>query len=104
MAHTPKIRVVLDRNTGVLEDWLDVRSFDDPGVDGDGDHLRVISALATVGAPEAELADAVKRAKEIGWSWTPIAMVLGTTRKRVVERFSRAIGHPVSSRLPRPRR
>jgi hypothetical protein len=57
--------------------------------------------LALVDAPEAELAEAVKRAKEHGWSWTPI---LGTTRKHVVERFSRAIGHPVTSRLPRQRR
>jgi hypothetical protein len=104
MAHPPKIKVALNQNTGVLEDWLDVRSFDDPGPDVDGDYLRAISALALVDAPEAELVDAVKRAREIGWGWTPIAMVLGTTRRRVVERFSRAVGHPVGSRLPRPRR
>jgi hypothetical protein len=104
MAHTPKIKGDLNQITGVLEDWLDVRSFNEPGADVDGDYLRAISALALVRAPETELVDAVKRAREVGWSWTPIAMVLGTTRKQVVERFSRGVGHPVSSRLPRPRR
>jgi 16S rRNA U516 pseudouridylate synthase RsuA-like enzyme len=93
-----------DQCAGVLEDWLDVQSFDGASADVDGDYLRAISALALVDAPEAELAEAVKRAKEHGWSWTPIALVLGTTRKHVVKRFSRAIGHPVTSRLPRQRR
>jgi MoxR-like ATPase len=100
----PKAKADLNQRAGVLEDWLDVQSSDGASADVDGDYLRAISALALVDAPEAELAEAVKRAKEHGWSWTPIALVLGTTRKHVVERFSRAIGHPVTSRLPRQRR
>ena len=98
-----KAKYDVNQRVGVLEDWLDVQSFDGPSADIDGDYLRAITVLALVEAPEAELADAVKRARENGWSWTPIALVLGTTRKQVVERFSRAIGHPVTSRLPRQR-
>jgi hypothetical protein len=72
-----------------LERWLDALGMDDADgtVDNDGDNLRVINALAIQGATEAELRDAVTTARESGWSWSPIAMVLGTTRQAAVERF-----------------
>ncbi|HEY2203090.1 MAG TPA: hypothetical protein VGH99_01250 [Pseudonocardia sp.] len=101
MPETMKSTDELYRAAGLLEDWLDLQSFEDAANDVDGDQLRVINALAVTGASERELARAVKSARDHGWSWTPIAMVLGITRKEVVERFSRAIGHPVARRWRR---
>lgn len=93
----------LPRADGVLEDWLDLQSCADPRRDADGDLLREINALSVAGAPETELFDAVKRARAHGWTWTPIALVLGTTRRQAVARFSRSVGHPVTGRVPRQR-
>jgi hypothetical protein len=94
----PRARTDQEPRTGFIDGWLDPPRHDDAGADVDGDYLRAIAALDTAGAPEREVINAVKAAKDNGWSWTPIAMVLGTTRRQVLERFSRAIGHPVSGR------
>lgn len=64
----------------------------------DSDSLLAVVRSVRAGAPETTLTDAVKTARDHGWGWSPIAIVLGATRADTVERFSRAIGHPVSHR------
>jgi hypothetical protein len=71
-----------------------------PVPDHDSTFLVAVIGLARAGASESDLADAVKRARDNGWSWTPIAIALGTSRAGAVERFGRAIGHPVTRRRP----
>lgn len=79
----------LERAADAVEQWLDALDLDDPDViDVDGENLRRVSALALAGAPETELAAAVRVAREGGWGWSPIAMLLGTDRKAAVARFS----------------
>jgi hypothetical protein len=76
-----------------VERWLAAMGFDDvdgtTSMDGDNpsDNLRAINALARAGAPDDELADAVNLARDSGWSWSPIAMVLGVSRQEAVARF-----------------
>ena len=101
MAQTTNTAPARLRADGVLEDWLELQSFRAPCPDPDGEVLRTISALCTAGAPETEVISAVKQARRNGWSWTAIARVLGTTRHKTIERFSRSIGHPVTARVPR---
>jgi hypothetical protein len=92
---------------GVLEDWLDPQYWRHPGPDAhigpdtDGEYLREISARRLAGATETDLLAAVKRARDRGWSWTPIAISLHTTRADAVARFARSVRHPVSRRAGR---
>lgn len=83
-------------------DWLDLRSLDGSprGVttDTDGRLLRDLRGLFAARAPERELIDGVKRARDGGWSWTPIAIVLDCSRAEVIRRFGRGIGHPSTRR------
>ena len=82
----PRARTDQEPRTGFIGGWLDPPRHDDAGEeeagedyageDYDGDYLREVAALHTAGAPERELINAVKAAKDNGWSWTPIAMVL----------------------------
>lgn len=97
----PRARTDQEPRTGFLGGWLDPPRHDDASEDVDGDYLRAIAALDTAGAPERELINAVKAARDNGWGWTPIAMVLGMTRRQVLERFGRAIGHPAGARRTR---
>ncbi|HEY1974165.1 MAG TPA: hypothetical protein VGH89_39870 [Pseudonocardia sp.] len=101
MAQTTKTKAELNQAALALEDWLDLQVADQAFEEMDGDDLCEISALALADAPEAELIEAVKRAKDEGWTWAPIGMAIGLTRREVIERFGRAIGHPA---IPRQRR
>lgn len=79
----------LERAADAVEKWLDALDLDDPDmVDVDGENLRRVSALAVSRAPEPELAGAVRTARESGWGWSPIAMLLGMDRKAAVARFA----------------
>lgn len=76
------------RAADTIDRWLDALDPDDPGaVEADGEYLREINSLSAGGAPEADLGRAVDTARECGWSWAPIAVVLGTTREDAVLRF-----------------
>jgi hypothetical protein len=77
---------------------MEPRSPEADGPDTDGRHLRHLRELLTGGAPEADLIDGVKRARAAGWSWTPIAIVLDSSRDQVIRRFSRGVGHPSTRR------
>jgi hypothetical protein len=101
MAQTPtKTKAELNQAALALEDWLDLQVADQTSETLDGDDLCDISALALSDAPEAELIEAVKQARDDGWAWAPIGMAVGLTRREVIERFGRAIGHPA---IPRQR-
>jgi hypothetical protein len=78
----------LERAAAAIEDWLDAQAPDSASsTEEDADDLRRISTLARAGASEAEMARAVAEARETGWSWGPIAVLLGQTRAQVRARF-----------------
>ena len=78
----------LERAASAIEDWLDAQAPDGAsGTDEEADDLRRISTLARADAPEAELARAVATARETGWSWGPIALLLGQSRAQARARF-----------------
>jgi hypothetical protein len=110
MVQTTNSPTDLTRAFAGTGDWLDLRSPTGPGPgddmpdgprftsDIDGRLLRDLRGLFAARAPEAELIKGVKRARAGGWSWTPIAIVLESSRDEVIRRFSRGIGHPSARR------
>jgi hypothetical protein len=77
----------LERAAETIEDWLEAHDPDDSNVVDDADDLRQVGILARAGAPEEELNRAVKLARERGWSWAPIALLLGETREQARQRL-----------------
>lgn len=71
----------------IVNDWLDLQDEDSELVDEAEDELRNVSVLALAHAPTSELNDAVRRAREVGWGWGPIATLLceppADTRRRM---------------------
>jgi len=83
-----KCRAEVDRAVRAVERWLDTLEPDDPGtVDLDPSDLWRISALALGGAPDPELTEAVGVARSHGWSWGPIALLVGETPDSAHRRF-----------------
>ena len=81
----------LEQAANTVEDWLETQTSDPAlGVDPDAhaEDLRRIGALARAGAPEHEVNQAVRRARQHGWGWAPIAILLGETRDRTRQRLS----------------
>ncbi len=103
MAQTSNTVAELVEATRRSGDWLDLRSPENDAPDTDGRYLRSLREVATGGAPEPEVIAAVKRARAAGWSWTPIAIVLDSSRDEAIRRFSRAVGHPCTRRAGPPR-
>jgi hypothetical protein len=88
MPPTQETQEQLGRAGDAIDRWLDALDPDDPdAADTDGDLLRDINALSIKGAPDDQLTRAVDAARECGWAWAPIAMVLGTSRRDAVRRF-----------------
>jgi hypothetical protein len=87
-------RLRLQRAATTVEQWLDTQlagqdgEFDEDEFDANSEHLLRVSRLAIEGVPEAELAAAVGRAREAGWNYAPIAMLLCTTPEQVQVRFA----------------
>jgi hypothetical protein len=79
-------RVELERAALAVEDWLDTQAGDDD-IDVDADCLRRISELAIADAPESAVAQAVDQAREAGWGFAPIAMLLGLTPRDARKRY-----------------
>jgi hypothetical protein len=70
--------------SAVIEDWLSAQEPEDPAViDEDADDLGRISALARRSASVPELAEAARGARQNGWSWEPIAVLLGQAAAEV---------------------
>ena len=78
----------LERAAAAVEEWLDAQDLDGVGPDTDAELLRTLSELAIAQAPESVLADAVLQARDAGWDWAPIAMLLGETPGNVKNRFA----------------
>jgi hypothetical protein len=77
----------LDQAARTVENWL--ASQADPAVDlvEDADELRQVGVLARAGAPSDEVDQAVRRARQLGWEWAPIALLLGETREQARQRL-----------------
>lgn len=82
-------RLELERAASAVEDWLDAQAGDDD-IDVDADCLRRISELAIADAPESAVAQAVEQAREAGWGFAPIAMLLGLTPLDARKRYGSA--------------
>lgn len=82
-------RVGLNRAAEVIEDWLDTQEVDGAELGEDAiAELRRVGELARCGAPKAELDAAVRTAREAGWSWAPIALLLDETREQAGQRVN----------------
>ena len=77
-----------ERGAEVLADWLDALDALEQGLgEPDEQDLWSISDLALGGASDTEIAHAIRQARQGGWSWAPIALLLAEspqyTRHRV---------------------
>ena len=82
-------REALEHAAELIEDWLDAQDLNAAEMlTGDEDALWRVNALARAGAPDAELDDAVRRARHHGWGWSPIAVLLGETPRHTRRRVS----------------
>ena len=50
---------------------------------------RIVAAVEAVRDADTELIEAVRAAREVGDSWTAIAVALGTTRQAAQQRFAK---------------
>ncbi|SIJ34300.1 hypothetical protein [Mycobacteroides abscessus] len=50
---------------------------------------RIVAAVEAVQEADSELVEAVRSARQVGDSWTAIAVALGTTRQAAQQRFSK---------------
>jgi hypothetical protein len=80
----------LRRAVTVIGDWLEMQDPDDPAAVENVEELWRISRLALAGAPEAALDDAVRRARQCGWEWAPMAVLLAEPAERTRERVNRS--------------
>jgi len=78
----------LEQAARTVEDWLETQALGEPGVLDDADELRQVGALARAGAPSDEVNLAVRRARQHGWGWAPIALLLGETREQARQRLA----------------
>jgi hypothetical protein len=75
--------------TTAAEEWLDQLDPNDPSVkvyDG-GPLRRIAAANEMVDAAESKLREAVRDARDAGFTWGLIGMALGTSRQAVHQRF-----------------
>jgi hypothetical protein len=79
-------RRTIEQATATVEDWLDAQTVDEP--DLDVEVLDRVSELVLAGATEEQVAEQVLLARQAGWSWAPISMLLGVTREQAVARFA----------------
>jgi len=78
----------LEQASRTVEDWLETQALADPGVVDDADDLRQVGVLARAGAPANEVNQAVRYARQQGWDWAPIALLLGETREQARQRLA----------------
>ncbi|MCV7386150.1 hypothetical protein H7K14_20265 [Mycolicibacter longobardus] len=50
---------------------------------------RIVAAVDAVREADSELVEAVRAARQVGDSWTAIAVALGTTRQAAQQRFAK---------------
>jgi hypothetical protein len=76
------------RAASTVEDWLASQTRAETGDVDDGDELRQVGVLARAGATSGEVNQAVLRARQHGWDWAPIALLLGETREQARQRLA----------------
>jgi hypothetical protein len=95
-------RAELERAADAVDRWLSALDAGDPELaEADVEDLWSLSALAISGAPEAELAEAVARARQSGWNWSPIALLLGISRHHAKRRFGSRANPPGPGQVAR---
>jgi hypothetical protein len=77
----------LERAAQKIERWLDSQ---DPDLLDDVDELWRVSDLALAGASDEEIDSAVCKARQRGWQWNPIAVLLDESVEKTQERASAA--------------
>jgi hypothetical protein len=77
----------LERAAAKIERWLDTQ---DPDLFDDVDELWRISDLALAGASDEEIDSAVYKARQRGWQWNPIALLLDESVEEARERAAAA--------------
>ncbi|HZZ51951.1 MAG TPA: hypothetical protein VFE65_34075 [Pseudonocardia sp.] len=92
VARIPRIprqrnRSSLERAAQKIERWLDTQ---DPDLLDDVDELWRVSDLALAGAGDDEIDAAVCKARQRGWQWNPIAVLLDESVEQTQERVSAA--------------
>jgi hypothetical protein len=78
----------LEHAARTVEDWLATQDLEQPGIVDDADSLRQVGVLARAGAPDTELNRAVRFARQQGWGWAPIALLLGESRDQARRRLA----------------
>ena len=78
----------LEHGAAAVADWLEAHEGTEQGLgEPDEQDLWSISDLALGGASDIEIAHAIREARQGGWSWGPIALLLAEnpehTRRRV---------------------
>jgi hypothetical protein len=88
--HVPGQRDIrtLEQAARTIEDWIEAQAATETELVDDADELRQVGALARAGAPEHEVNWAVRRARQHGWGWAPIALLLGETREQARQRLA----------------
>jgi hypothetical protein len=78
----------LEQAARSIEDWLETQALADADLVDDADELRQVGVLARAGVASDELNQAVRRARQHGWGWAPIALLLGETREQARQRLT----------------
>lgn len=72
----------LDQAARTVENWLANQADFAVDLVEDADALRQVGVLTRAGAPSDEVNQAVRCARQLGWEWPPIALLLGETREQ----------------------
>jgi hypothetical protein len=87
----PRTREQLEQAAADAEAWLDQLDPDTTPADDISDLRAIAEAMLAVAGAQAELEEAVSRARANGRSWGRIAIPLGTSRQAARERFEDSI-------------
>jgi hypothetical protein len=76
------------RGSELVDRWLDLQDEDRDWVeDRPESELYRVADLVVAGAPDAEVAEAVRHARLAGWGWAPLAVLLDVDVEEARRRF-----------------
>jgi hypothetical protein len=82
----PPDRARLRRAAASIEAWLDTNEPDAEFTEAQRADLLRVSELALSGASEAKIGRAIGQARDSGWGWEPIAVLLGESPEQARQR------------------